>query len=133
LLQVEGQKVTVASFSVNPSEFAKIHEIGAAPTEERFRACKKLQDGGYEVRLRIDFPFGEKLSFDNGKEVEKLVKEVYTTYELKPSRWTLRVPRINNPKLWEIPFFAGLKKEMDWVEMGKWRYNREKSIQLYLK
>ena len=47
-------KIVVASFSINPSRVAELFEKGAAKVEDRLEATRKLQEYGYEIRLRID-------------------------------------------------------------------------------
>ena len=54
ILKSESQKSIIASFSVNALPIAKRWERKAPSPEARIRAAGKLQEAGYEVRLRID-------------------------------------------------------------------------------
>jgi len=126
LVNIEGQDVTIVSFSINPYKFAEKHERGAPKVSDRLEACKILYDLGYEVRLRIDFPL-----FTDADVIE-LIKDVYTHYDITPARWTLGVPRINNPRLWRLPFFKEFKPYMEHVGKNLWRLNRAYSESVYV-
>ena len=54
ILDINGQKQAVMSFSLNADEVAKRFEKVAPPVAERIEAASKLSKAGYEVRIRID-------------------------------------------------------------------------------
>ncbi len=54
LLDINGQRQAVVSFSLNADKVAKTFEKGAPPVVERLRAASELSQAGYEVRVRID-------------------------------------------------------------------------------
>lgn len=89
LLKAEGQEVTIYSASVNPNEMWK-YEKGTPSPIERLEAAKRVQEAGYEVRVRIDFPLGD---------LQRLVEDIYSY--ISPSRFTLGTPRINNARFWK--------------------------------
>ncbi len=119
LLESEGQEVTIYSASINPEEMW-CHEKGTPPPTERIEAAKRVQEAGYEARIRIDFPFGD---------LSKLIDDVYASF--KPSRVTLGTPRINNFGLWKYEFWQNWKSKMKHIGGGKWRYDREESELIY--
>jgi len=119
LLKAEGQEVTIYSASVNPKEMWK-YEKGTPPPIERLEAAKKVQEAGYEVRVRIDFPFGD---------LQRLVEDIYSY--ISPSRFTLGTPRINNARLWKFQFWQNCKSMMEHIGGGKWRYDRKESELIY--
>lgn len=54
LLDINGQRQAVVSFSLNADEVAKRFEKGAPPVADRIDAASELSRAGYEVRIRID-------------------------------------------------------------------------------
>lgn len=54
LLKADAQKQVVVSFTVNAYPVAKKWEKRAPSPKKRIEAARKLQETGYEVRLRID-------------------------------------------------------------------------------
>jgi spore photoproduct lyase len=54
ILELDGQKNTIMSFTVNAKDVAEKWEKRAPSPERRLIAAKKVADKGYEVRLRID-------------------------------------------------------------------------------
>lgn len=119
LLQSGGQEVTIYSASINPEEMWH-HEKGTPSPAERIEAAKRVQETGYEVRIRIDFPFGD---------LSKLVDDTYAS--LEPSRITIGTPRINNARLWKFQFWQNWKPKMEHIGRGKWRYDRKESELIY--
>ena len=82
------RKQTIVSFSINAPRVAKKWEHKAPSPEQRIEAAKKVNDEGYETRIRIDpiFPI------ENWKEeYAKLVDLLFS--KLTPSRITLGTPR----------------------------------------
>ena len=84
LLRREGQRATIASFSVNPPSVAKKWEKGAPPPEERLAAAAKLAAAGYQVRLRID-PIVPVNNWK--KEYNELLNQIFELF--RPDRITL--------------------------------------------
>ena len=130
LLEIDGQDVNVVSFSVNPLPVWRWEKLTPHP-ERRLKAARKLQNAGYEVRIRIDFPVWEA-----GLPLKEILRVVENHIDfiyryVEPSRFTLGVPRINNPRLWRYSFWQRLKKDMEKVGRNIWRYNREKSLEIY--
>ena len=54
LLEIESHGQVIMSFSLNAHEVAKRWEKAAPKVSDRIQAAKKLQDAGYEVRIRLD-------------------------------------------------------------------------------
>ena len=54
LLDINGQRQAVVSFSLNADEVAKRFEKGAPAVADRIEAASELSRAGYEVRIRID-------------------------------------------------------------------------------
>jgi len=54
LLELDGQGRVAVSFSVNTDKVAKHLEHRAPPVGDRLLAARRVQDAGYEIRLRID-------------------------------------------------------------------------------
>lgn len=106
-------EIVVASFSINPGKVAELFEKGAAKVESRLEAARKLQEYGYEIRLRID-PI---IPISTWREdYHELVKSVFNEYGLQPTRITLgtlrglkKTLRFAKDRSWTI-FFAGGEK-----------------------
>lgn len=120
LIEVGGQKNTIYSASVNPEEVWR-WEVGTPSPKQRLAVARMVQNAGYEVRVRIDFPIRGV--------IPEFVDTIYR--HLAPSRLTLGTPRINNARLWKYGFWQELKSEMDYIGWGKWRYKRETSKEIY--
>lgn len=54
LLEIDPHRQVIMSFSLNAHEVAKRWEKGAPKVSDRIEAAKRLQDAGYEVRIRLD-------------------------------------------------------------------------------
>lgn len=54
LLEINPHKQVVVSFSLNADEVARKWEKGAPKVLSRIEAAKKIQEAGYETRVRID-------------------------------------------------------------------------------
>ena len=84
LLKLEHGEKSIMSFSVNTDTVYKQLEHRTASPESRLIAASKLQNAGYEVRLRID-PVILYSSWE--KDYLKLVEKIFTY--VKPSRITI--------------------------------------------
>jgi spore photoproduct lyase len=82
------RKQTIASFSLNAFEPAKLWENVAPPPDKRIEAAKKVAEAGYETRIRIDpiFPI-ENWQTHYGN----LLNLIFS--KLTPERITLGTPR----------------------------------------
>lgn len=54
LLEIKPHNQVIISFSLNAAEVALRWEKGAPPVDRRIEAGRKLNEAGYEVRIRID-------------------------------------------------------------------------------
>lgn len=100
----ELREFVVVSFSINPPKVAELFERGAAPPESRLEAARRLQDLGYEIRLRIDpiIPIGDWGALYGG-----LVEAALRDFGLEPARITLGTLR-------------GLKKTISFAKERGW-------------
>ena len=84
LLEINPHNQVIVSFSLNANEVAKKWESGAPSVDRRIEAGKKLNEAGYEVRVRIDpmvpVPEWEKLYLE-------LIEQIFSNFV--PSRITL--------------------------------------------
>lgn len=94
----------VASFSINPQKVVELFEGGTAPLESRLEAARRLQNLGYEIRLRIDpiIPI-----WDWERLYGDMVKMVFEDFGLAPTRVTLGTLR-------------GLKKTLGFAKDRSW-------------
>jgi len=98
------RRQTIASFSINTPKVWALWEKKTPPPERRIEAAKKLVEGGYEVRLRIDpiFPIEEwRQCYD------KLLSLIFRELPEGPERITLGMPR-------------GLKKTLMYAKDRSW-------------
>lgn len=104
----------VVSFSVNAEEVADRWEKGAPPVSSRLKAARKLQDAGFELRLRID----PMVPVENWSEkYGSLLEKIFGEFELQPSRVTLGSLRglqstINNA--WDKSWVDYLDENSNW-------------------
>ena len=122
-------EIVVASFSINPSKVAELFEKGAAKVESRLEAARKLQEHGYEIRLRID-PI---IPLSGWREdYHKLIDLAFNQYGLQPTRITLgtlrglkKTLRYARERSWTVFFTDG--------EKTGWgmKMNRELRLQIY--
>jgi spore photoproduct lyase len=87
LLTVNPHSQAIVSFSLNAESVAQQWEKGAyavSPIRNRIVAAKKLQDAGYEVRVRID-PMVPILGWE--KQYKELVDDIFSVFT--PSRVTI--------------------------------------------
>jgi spore photoproduct lyase len=75
----------VMSYSINPQPIIEQFERGAASLENRLKAARKLQEAGYEIRLRID-PI---IPVENWPTLYSELVETIFRFNLKPERITL--------------------------------------------
>lgn len=84
LLEISPHNQVIVSFSLNADEVAKKWESGAPSVDRRIDAGRKLNEAGYEVRVRIDpvvpVPEWEKLYVE-------LIEQLFSSFI--PSRITL--------------------------------------------
>ncbi len=97
-------EIIVMSHSLNPQLIIERFEKGTASLENRLEAAKKLQETGYEVRLRIDPIIPVK---DWSILYSELIEMILKKYDLKPERITLGSLR-------------GLKKTILYAKDKKW-------------
>lgn len=87
LLAISPHKQAIVSFSINAEQVAKQWEKGAyavSPIKNRIEMAGKLQDAGYEVRVRID-PMVPILEWE--KHYKELVDTIFS--RLTPERITI--------------------------------------------
>ena len=122
LLKLPSTNNIIVSFSVNAKKVAATWEKGAPPVNMRLDAAKKLQDKGFEVRLRID----PMVPIDNWMEhYKQLLIDIFENYNLSPSRITLGSLRglpstINNA--WDKSWVKYLEEKSNWgrrIRLGK--------------
>ena len=84
LLEISPHNQVIVSFSLNADEVAKKWESGAPSVDRRIEAGRKLNEAGYEVRVRIDpvVPVPEW-----GKLYVELIEQLFSKFV--PSRITL--------------------------------------------
>ncbi|MGB2878137.1 MAG: three-Cys-motif partner protein TcmP, partial [Dehalococcoidales bacterium] len=84
LLEISPHNQVIVSFSLNADEVAKKWESGAPSVDRRIEAGRKLNEAGYEVRVRIDpmVPVPEW-----GKLYIELIEQLFSKFV--PSRITL--------------------------------------------
>ena len=98
------RKQTIVSFSLNSREAWERWEHKTPPPEKRIKAARKLQEAGYEVRIRIDpiFPItGWK------EQYQRLLEFLFKHLLYQPERITLGMPR-------------GLKKTLIYSKDRSW-------------
>ncbi len=122
LLKLPSTNNIIVSFSVNAKKVAERWEKGAPSVDMRLKAAKKLQDKGFEVRLRID----PMVPIDNWMEhYKQLLVDIFEKYNLLPSRITLGSLRglqstINNA--WDKSWVKYLEEKSNWgkrIKLGK--------------
>lgn len=127
LLQPEFKDPTYAivSFSLNPKEITTKWEKGTPSPKERIKAAKKVDEFGYETRIRID----PMIPLEGWSEFYKeLVDEIFN--RLRPERVTLGSLRglsttIRNA--WDRSWVPYLSESSNW---GK-KIDLEKRIEMY--
>ena len=84
LLEMYPHKQVIVSFTLNAKKVAEKWENGAPNIEERIEAAKKIQEAGYETRIRID-PIIPVPNWD--KIYRELIDRIFE--EFRPERITI--------------------------------------------
>ena len=127
LLDLPSSKNIIVSFSINAKNVAARWEKGAPSVEKRLEAARKLQEKGFELRLRID----PMVPVENWREhYKQLLIDIFENYNLLPNRITLGSLRglqttINNA--WDKSWVKYLEEKSNW---GK-RIKLEKRLAMY--
>jgi len=127
LISLPSTKNIIVSFSINARDVAAVWEKGASSVEKRLDAASKLQEKGFELRLRID----PMVPVKNWREHYKhLLIDIFENYNLSPDRITLGSLRglqttINNA--WDKSWVKYLEEKSNW---GK-RIKLEKRLAMY--
>lgn len=127
LLKLAPTDKIIVSFSVNADKVARQWEKGAPSVNSRLNAAKKLQDAGFEIRLRID----PMVPIENWEDYyESLLERIFVKYGLSPSRITMGSLRglqstINNA--WDISWTRYLEEKSNW---GK-KIKKDKRVDMY--
>lgn len=88
LLAVRPSRQVICSFTLNADVVARRWEKGAPVVGERIEAAKRVNEHGYETRIRID-PIVPVLDWEI--HYKRLIDEVFSSF--KPERITLGTPR----------------------------------------
>jgi len=122
LLSLPSTNNIIVSFSINAKEVAKKWERGAPSVEKRLEAARKLQEKGFELRLRID----PMVPVEHWREhYKQLLIDVFENYNLLPNRITLGSLRglqstINNAE--DKSWVKYLEEKSNWgkrIKLGK--------------
>lgn len=122
---------TVVSFSINTNKVWQYLEHRTPSPSARLEAARKVQEDGYEVRLRID----PVIRYSTWKhDYQELVEEVFSL--VKPSRITLGEYRpaegLSNHIRARFPESPLIKVNGSLVaEAGKLRYPRECRLEMF--
>jgi DNA repair photolyase len=83
----------IVSFSVNRPDVARRHERGAPAVSDRLDAARRLKDGGWRVRIRIDPMFAGQDYRGVARQVRRLRPERVTLGSLRAEPHLLRIVR----------------------------------------
>lgn len=121
LLELTPCRNVVVSFSVNHPDAAQRYESGAAPTEDRMDAARRLLAMGWRVRIRMD-------PMILGYDYRLVAAQVR---DLGPERVTLGALRAerNLPRFVEAGLFDALEKSDHAKRLA--RYPRAQRLELY--
>jgi spore photoproduct lyase len=131
LLELDGQERTVVSFSLNTDTVFLHLEHRAASPLQRIEAARRVQDAGYEVRIRID-PIIYYSTWKRDYEelvnllADRLKPSVVTLGEYRPSRGLIDHIRARFPDSPLIRVNATLVKDN-----GKLRYSPERRAEMF--
>ncbi len=131
LLGVEHGGQTIVSFSINTEKVWRYLEHRTPSPVARLKAARKVQEAGYEVRLRID----PVIRYSTWKtDYEALVEQVFS--QVRPTRITLGEYRpaegLTNHIRARFPESPLIKVNGSLVpEAGKRRYPRECRLEMF--
>lgn len=142
ILNSNSQKHVIASFTVNSFDVAKRWEKKAPSPKRRIEAAKKLDDEGYEVRLRIDpiVPIKnwkdeyldlvdsifsnitpERITLGSLRGLQSTINNCkdksWTRYLEERTNWGLKVPFEKRYEIYRT-IIKYLKKEYDYSSIG---------------
>jgi len=131
LLDVEHDGQTIVSFSLNTDKVWQYLEHRTPSPTDRLKAARKVQDAGYEVRLRID-PVVRYSTWE--KDYRRLTEMIFDHVE--PSRITIGEYRpaegLSSHIKARFPESSLLKVNGSLIsEAGKLRYPREYRIEMF--
>ena len=131
LLQMQHGGQTIVSFSVNTDKVWQYLEHRTPSPTDRLKAARKVQDAGYEVRLRID-PVVRYSTWE--KDYHRLTEMIFDHVE--PSRITVGEYRpaqgLSSHIKTRFPESSLLKVNDSLItEAGKLRYPREYRIEMF--
>ena len=131
LLEIQHGGQTIVSFSVNTVKVWQYLEHRTPSPNDRLKAARKVQDAGYEVRLRID-PVVRYSTWE--KDYSRLTEMIFD--HVKPSRITIGEYRpaqgLSSHIKARFPESSLLKVNNSLiVEAGKLRYPRECRIEMF--
>jgi len=131
LLEMKHGGQTIVSFSVNTDKVWQYLEHRTPAPTDRLKAARKVQDAGYEVRLRID-PVVRYSTWE--KDYRRLTEMIFDHVE--PSRITIGEYRpaegLSSHIKTRLPESSLLKVNGSLItEAGKLRYPREYRIEMF--
>lgn len=93
----------IVSFSINDPGAARDHEPGAASSEQRLEAARKLQSLGWRVRVRMDPMIA-------GYDYAPLAREIAAFAPERVTLGTLRADPTLLPEVRDVPMFTRLEE-----------------------
>lgn len=131
LLKLEHGGQTIVSFSVNTDKVWQYLEHRTPSPVDRLQAARKVQDAGYEVRLRIDPIIRYSTWEDDYRRLTEMIFDYVT-----PSRITIGEYRpaegLSSHIKARFPESSLLKVNGSLIaEAGKLRYPREQRIEMF--
>lgn len=133
LLDLDHQKRTIVSWSVNPQKYITKEEFKCATLEERLQAARLCADAGYPVAFHLD----PLLYFDNWQdEYRQVIGEIASRFVSKEIAWVSIGSLRFTPDLKKISQERFPKSEIMAGEMfpsrdGKIRYFRPLREEMY--
>ncbi len=131
LLEIEHGGQTIVSFSVNTNKVWRYLEHRTPSPADRLKAARRVQDAGYEVRLRID-PVVRYSTWE--KDYRRLTEMIFD--HIEPSRITIGEYRpaegLSSHIKARFPQSSLLKVNGSLIaDAGKLRYPRECRIEMF--